>query len=44
MRALAAAHPELKPIELSKAAGVDRGEVRAALKREQGRRKKSTAQ
>jgi hypothetical protein len=40
VRALAAANPELDPLALSKKTGVDRGEVRAALTRKQGRRKK----
>lgn len=44
VRALAAANPDLDPLELSKKAGVDRGEVRAALKRKQARRKKTVAE
>ena len=44
VRALAAANPELDPLDLSKKAGINRGEVRAALGRKQGRRKKKSAE
>lgn len=43
VRALAETHPSLSPNELSRLAGVGRGEVDAALRRKQQLRKKSVA-